>query len=563
MRKLTAILLALVATAAAHAATFNLFGPVTGILKGSASTYQTSAAVSADVRSLWSGTCNASTFLRGDGACAAAGSGSAAGSDTWVQFNDMGAFGADAAFTFDKSTKITALGGDLHIADTLPLALFDDTNASGDQRHFIVKHNNNNTCFATQLDSGSGGSCWLSVNQSAAVVTDISLTTGSAGTIFLDPGSASGIASIAQGLLLTSASTATSAGLRLPHGTAPTSPTNGDCWTTTAGLFCRINGSTVGPYSAGGGGSPGGSDTQVQYNNMGAFAGDAGLTYTVGSTLLTVAHETIEANSAYLTLYDANASANMHKAALYNDGTGGVAGLCSLSDAEIDPTTACSPGTRNPFVWTYDSSQNITSTQVYGGAGGVFIGNDAAATMLSDSSGNWTLENGSGVTINEFGTGIIFSAATLMGGTGGTVDMQPSTGTFVVTFDDTCTTSPTVTFNYYKIGPVVTIAPASTTGFPCTSDSTAYKGTGADVPAALRPSTTSVVSSPINGVAVNNTAEAPAFEINIDSSGHFILMHCGAATATDFTCLNNTWTNSGSKNFVISSERPSFTYYKH
>lgn len=39
------------------------------------------------------------------------------------------------------------------------------------------------------------------------------------------------------------------ASLRVPHGTAPTAPVNGDMWTTTAGLFVRINGATVGPLS--------------------------------------------------------------------------------------------------------------------------------------------------------------------------------------------------------------------------------------------------------------------------------------------------------------------------
>jgi hypothetical protein len=35
----------------------------------------------------------------------------------------------------------------------------------------------------------------------------------------------------------------------VPHGTAPTSPVDGDVWTTTAGLYVRINGVTVGPLS--------------------------------------------------------------------------------------------------------------------------------------------------------------------------------------------------------------------------------------------------------------------------------------------------------------------------
>ncbi len=50
-------------------------------------------------------------------------------------------------------------------------------------------------------------------------------------------------------LFLTTASTTTRAGLRLPHGAAPTSPVNGDIWTTTAGLYVRINGVTIGPLS--------------------------------------------------------------------------------------------------------------------------------------------------------------------------------------------------------------------------------------------------------------------------------------------------------------------------
>jgi hypothetical protein len=45
------------------------------------------------------------------------------------------------------------------------------------------------------------------------------------------------------------AGTTSVASLRIAHGSAPTSPVNGDIWTTTAGLFVRINGSTVGPLS--------------------------------------------------------------------------------------------------------------------------------------------------------------------------------------------------------------------------------------------------------------------------------------------------------------------------
>lgn len=44
------------------------------------------------------------------------------------------------------------------------------------------------------------------------------------------------------------------ASLNMPHGTAPTSPVDGDVWTTSAGIFVQINGSTIGPLAASGGG---------------------------------------------------------------------------------------------------------------------------------------------------------------------------------------------------------------------------------------------------------------------------------------------------------------------
>jgi len=51
------------------------------------------------------------------------------------------------------------------------------------------------------------------------------------------------------GKLTTFTPTAAAASVRLPHGTAPTTPADGDMWTTDAGLYVHINGSTVGPLS--------------------------------------------------------------------------------------------------------------------------------------------------------------------------------------------------------------------------------------------------------------------------------------------------------------------------
>lgn len=45
------------------------------------------------------------------------------------------------------------------------------------------------------------------------------------------------------------ASASGNASLNMPHGSAPSSPSNGDIWTTTAGMYVRINGATYGPFA--------------------------------------------------------------------------------------------------------------------------------------------------------------------------------------------------------------------------------------------------------------------------------------------------------------------------
>lgn len=78
-------------------------------------------------------------------------------------------------------------------------------------------------------------------------------------------------------------STTTLSSLRVPHGTAPSSPTNGDLWSTTSGFYGRVNGTTVGPFGAGGGG--GATATTVE-QNVGATAKWTG-TFTITDAAIT------------------------------------------------------------------------------------------------------------------------------------------------------------------------------------------------------------------------------------------------------------------------------------
>lgn len=84
----------------------------------------------------------------------------------------------------------------------------------------------------TNLTAG-GTTALNTATVSSLTSTTSSLGTASAGTLTM------------SGIIITDASDSSAAGLRIPHGAAPSSPTNGDIWSTTGGVFFRRNGSTV------------------------------------------------------------------------------------------------------------------------------------------------------------------------------------------------------------------------------------------------------------------------------------------------------------------------------
>jgi hypothetical protein len=95
----------------------------------------------------------------------------------------------------------------------------------------------------------------------------------------------------------TSGTTETS--INIPHGAAPSTPTNGDIWTTTAGMFIYVNGSTVGPLSDSTGtgnvsntGTP--LDNQIAvFTNGTTIEGDANFTWN-GTTLAVTGAVTVD-----------------------------------------------------------------------------------------------------------------------------------------------------------------------------------------------------------------------------------------------------------------------------
>jgi len=130
---------------------------------------------------------------------------------------------------FGGAVTVNAISGINALAAGTQLATFESS-VNGAAVELITKGKNSGGT-ARQANTGINrfaDDVW-SLSNGTTEHLRVSLTTGAA---------------TFAGTVIAPAATASLAPLRIPHGTAPTSPTNGDMWSTTAGLFIRINGVT-------------------------------------------------------------------------------------------------------------------------------------------------------------------------------------------------------------------------------------------------------------------------------------------------------------------------------
>ena len=206
------------------------------------------------------------------------------------------------------------------------------------------------------------------------------------------------------GLVSTPAATTASAFLRIAHGAAPTTPVNGDVWTTTSGLFARINGGTqqyaplgstntfTGTNTFSGASVSVGTSTAASTYNIGTGAtltattkainigtnGVSGSTTNItignsvsGATSTTTVAGTLNATGTSLDLGNSTAAATYNFGAgatltattkAVNIGTNGVAG--STTNIAIGSTTGTSTTTLQGTTNAVTAAQNTNTTQV-------------------------------------------------------------------------------------------------------------------------------------------------------------------------------------------------------
>lgn len=160
------------------------------------------------------------------------------------------------------------------------------------------------------------------------------------------------------------ATSTSAASINLPHGTAPSSPNNGDCWTTTTGLFCYINGSTVGPYSAG---------TSLSPANPTATAGPAAVNGSASTYMRSDAAPAVQKGT------------NAQFGIVEGDGSSitCTAGICSATGTGTVTTTG-SPASGN--LTKFSGSSSITN----GDLSGDVTTSGTLATTISKIGGQGT-----------------------------------------------------------------------------------------------------------------------------------------------------------------------------
>lgn len=401
--------------------TFPLFRPSNGILVGQNNTYITSAAASSNVISLWTGTCNASTFLRGDGSCQIVTSVSPA--------NPTGTIGLTAnngvLDTYTRSDATPALSQaivptwtGLHTwSATAPALRLFASGAVTDRKDI-------------RLESGSGGQLQLNAYTDAGSVMN---------TLIIASRASGGFTTSTFGHNNGTVSLSGTALNLVSNGTTRLAITSAGEWQLagaggTATNVLTSAGPGAPPTWAAAGGTPAGSDTQVQFNNAGAFGGDADYTWALTTNILTLGTQPTPAtiqggtgsgtNGALLTVRGGQGgTTNNGGASILQGGLGGATSgnggsVNVLGGVPTDGNGGAVTIQANAGVGTNRNGGTVTmsagTSTGSGSPGAVNITGGAVSTAIQAGAVNLT--GGNAGTLGTVG-----GQASVTGGSGGTV----------------------------------------------------------------------------------------------------------------------------------------------
>jgi hypothetical protein len=179
------------------------------------------------------------------------------------------------------------------------------------------------------------------------------------------------------------------------------------------GYFLQTDGEgrlTWAPGGNGGGGNgiPGGSNTQVQFNNAGNFGGDAGFTYNSISNVLSVSGNIISNNfigTGNITIANINANGNITANYLIGNGsqlTGIIATTANSANFAGNVTVAAQPNITSLGTLTQLSVTGNVSANYFLGNGALLTGiansNFAPTSNFANFAGNVTVSSQPNIT---------------------------------------------------------------------------------------------------------------------------------------------------------------------
>lgn len=273
------------------------------------------------------------------------GGGTPGGANTQVQFNNNGAFGGDSGLTYNSSTDALILVGNLTASG---VTLSGTTLSGTDASNFYI---NGNGDAQIRIDSDNNGANIFKINNGANSTVFQLDETGNVTT---------------TGRLIVG-STVSTTGIKITDGNQAAGRV----------LTSAADGTASWQVAAGGGGTPGGANTQVQFNNNGSFGGDPGLTYSSSTDSLTVQGMTMFGSNAL------NLASNENL--LYgNIDSASQGNLIKLQNEGVNQFVISANGTtslngniyfydanggyKEVAVQTEDSSFNGTGLKVYAGS---------------------------------------------------------------------------------------------------------------------------------------------------------------------------------------------------
>lgn len=173
-------------------------------------------------------------------------------------------------------------------------------------------------------------------------------------------------------------STGSGSGFNIPQGSAPSSPNNGDVWTTISGMYARINGATIGPF-AGASASTFAATAPISVTfplGVVTYALDTDPNFSVTASQLSLAAGGVAYPSSVTG--GAQGAGTINASGLYVNGVAvSAAGITGLTGDVAATGPGSVTATIQPGVVTYAKFQTVAASSL--------VGNPTAGTATSQA----------------------------------------------------------------------------------------------------------------------------------------------------------------------------------